>query len=123
MKIALAIILTAHGFAHLVGFVVPWRISQMEEMPYKTTVLNRRINLGDTGIRVYGLFWLVLAIAFLLLAITIFFYPHWWQTVSSYVAIASLLLCIISWPDARIGIVLNTLIIILIHYAFRMAWV
>ena len=119
MKIALVLFLVAHGFAHLVGFVVPWRISQMEEMPYKTTVLNGSLNLGHIGIRIYGLCWLVLALAFFILAVTIFFYQTWWQTASNYSASISLILCLIGWPDARIGVVINFLIIILIPYVFK----
>jgi hypothetical protein len=38
MQIVLAVFLFAHGFVHLVGFVVPWRIANLKEMPYKTTV-------------------------------------------------------------------------------------
>ena len=39
MQIVIGIVLIAHGVAHLVGFVVPWRIATFEDNPYKITVL------------------------------------------------------------------------------------
>ena len=57
-----------HGIAHVVGFVVPWRIVTSIEQPYRTTVLQGRIDLGDLGIRLYGLGWLTIAVSFAAIA-------------------------------------------------------
>lgn len=122
MHIALSIFFIAHGIAHLVGFVVPWRIATMEEMPYKTSILNGKLTLGDNGIRIYGLFWLILAMAFLVLATAILLHQGWWVTVSPYLAFSSLLFCLLSWPDARIGILINLLIIFLLPYIVEKGW-
>lgn len=119
MQVILALLFAAHGFAHLVGFVVPWRIANMEEMPYKTTLLNGRLNLGDAGIRIFGLFWLLLSISFFSIAVAVLFHSIWWQSASLYVALVSLLFCLLSWPDARIGLVVNLLIIILLPWAIK----
>ena len=52
MRIALAILMALHGIAHVVGFLAPWQLT--EGMPYKTTVLAGRWDLGATGIRAVG---------------------------------------------------------------------
>lgn len=123
MKLLLAILFVTHGFAHLVGFVIPWRIATMEEMPYKTSILKGKINLGNTGIRIYGLFWLLLALAFFAIAAVLLFHQDWWTSASLYVAIVSLFFCILGWPDARIGVVVNLLIIFVIPTVVRLGWI
>lgn len=55
MRFFVALILFGHGFAHLVGFVVPWRMTTLPQMPYKTTVLADAIDVGNAGIRVVAL--------------------------------------------------------------------
>ena len=64
MKIFLAIFLFVHGFAHLVGFMIPWKIAKLEEMPYSTSIFFNKINLGHVGIRIVGILWLVAALAY-----------------------------------------------------------
>jgi hypothetical protein len=64
MRFVVALILFAHGFAHLVGFVVPWRMATLPQMPYKTTVLANSLDVGKTGIRVVGIVWLLVAVWF-----------------------------------------------------------
>ncbi len=123
MKLLLAIVFATHGFAHLVGFVVPWKIAAMEEMPYKTSILKGKLNLGNNGIRIYGLFWLLLALAFFAIASALLLHQDWWLSISLYVAMVSLFFCILGWPDARIGIAINLLIIFLIPNAIRLGWI
>ena len=50
MRIALGIFLILHGVAHLPGFVVPWRLANIKDVPYKTTLLSGRFDIGDAGI-------------------------------------------------------------------------
>ena len=63
MRIVVAALLIIHGVAHLPGFVVPWRLVAPREMPYKTTLFAGLVNVGDAGIRVVGMLWLVAALA------------------------------------------------------------
>lgn len=48
MRFVLAMFLFVHGFAHTVGFVVPWRIAKFDEAPYKTTVLIVFVLVGGS---------------------------------------------------------------------------
>jgi hypothetical protein len=67
MRFALAALLMAHGVAHLVGFVVPWRLVASQEVAYRTTILASAIDVGDAGIRMLGIVWLLAAAAFVLI--------------------------------------------------------
>ena len=46
MRFVLVFFLLAHGVAHLVGFVSSWKLATLAELPYKTTVLSSRIDVG-----------------------------------------------------------------------------
>ena len=107
MRIALAVILFVHGFAHLAGFLIPWRIATLKDMPYKTTILAKSVNVGDLGIRVIGILWLVAALAFAVSAIGVLARASWWLPITVLVTGFSFLLCIVEWPEARIGPLVN----------------
>ena len=64
MHFPFAAFLIAHGVAHLVGFVVPWKLVSTAEVPYRTTILG-------------------------------------W----------SIVLCVVGWPEARIGLVVNVVLL------------
>ena len=44
--------LAAHGIAHTAGFAVAWRLTASSEIPYHTTLLNGRLDVGDGGGRI-----------------------------------------------------------------------
>ena len=114
MDIAFAILLMAHGIAHSVGFIVYWQISDFEEVTYKTTILNGKVDVKDTGIRVIGIFWLLLALAFIINGIILIMGLSYWEMMAFYISIISLVFCIVGWPDSKIGIAVNILILILL---------
>ncbi len=122
MRIALSLLLALHGIAHLVGFVVPWRLVQSEELPYDTTILAGRLDLGSTGIRAYGVLWLVAAVAFVAAAAGCWTARGGWMPFTVAVAAASLLLSILSLPEARIGIPVNLVILAWIYVGSRAGW-
>ena len=122
MHIALAVILFGHGFAHLVGFVVPWRIATLKEMPYKITIRANSVNVGDLGIRVVGILWLIAALAFAVSSIGVLAQASWWLSISMIVAVFSFFLCIIGWPDSRIGVFIITAIVAFLLIGKQMEW-
>jgi len=107
MRFALAFLLVAHGIAHLVGFISSWRLATLAELPYKTTVFSGRLDVGDAGIRMIGVLWLLAALAFLVAAMALATGTGWAGRVMLPAVIASALLCVAGWPDARIGLVVN----------------
>ena len=122
VRIILAIYLFIHGFSHIVGFIVPWRIAKLEEVPYKTTILGDLVNVSDIGIRIIGIFWLLTALAFLYVGIGIITQVSNWKLLTILVTVFSLVLCFVGWPDSRIGVFANLLILIFLFLNSRLGW-
>ncbi len=67
IRIPLAVVLMMHGIIHLIGPAVYMQLTTLKDFPYKTTVLAGRLDLGESGIWVFGLLWLVAGITAVLL--------------------------------------------------------
>lgn len=100
-----------HGFAHLVGFLVPWKLAKLDEAPYRTTLLGGKLDIGDSGIRLVGICWLLTAIAVGVAGVAMFFSFPWWYGYTLAVSAVSLLLCILGWPDSRFGVSINVVVL------------
>ena len=110
MRSLFAVLLVAHGIAHLVGFVMPWGLMSSLDVNYRTTVLNGTVDLGETGARVFGILWLALAIAFVVIGAAVFAGSRDGVWIVRFAAL-SLLFCVLAWPEARIGAIVNVAII------------
>lgn len=110
MNIVIPILLLLHGIAHLVGFVVPWQLTKNSRQAYKTTIIGGR-DVGPSGIRLIGIFYLVLALAFAGMAVGAWMESLWWPRYTLFISGMSLFMCIVNWPDTKIGLVLNLVII------------
>jgi len=71
MHIILGIFLFTHGVAHLVGFITYWKIASIEDMPYQTTLLSSLLDVGEVGIRIVGILWLLTGLAFAVVGVGI----------------------------------------------------
>ena len=120
MRFVLAFLLVAHGVAHLVGFVSSWKLAILTEFPYKTTVLSGRVDLGGAGIRVMGVLWLLAALAFLVAAFAVATEMGWAVRFSLAAVIASVILCVVGWPDSRIGVTVNVGLALLLAIGARL---
>ena len=120
MRFVLAFFLLAHAVAHLVGFVSSWKLATLAELPYKTTVFAGRMDVGDAGIRVLGVLWLLTALAFLVAASAVATATDWAGRFMLAVVIASLMLCVVGWPDARIGVAVNVGLVLLLAIGARL---
>ena len=122
MRIALGILMALHGIAHVVGFVVPWQLMTPEAGGYSTTILGGRIDLGSGGIRVLGLVWLTLAVGFLLAALGSWLGFGGWVRAAAVLAIVSLTLSVLGWPEAKIGVPVNLAILAALYVGTRLDW-
>ena len=122
MRFILGIFLIMHGIAHLVGFAVPWRIIQSEDSPYKTTLLSRRVDIGDIGIRLVGIAWLVAAFIFIVAGAGLILQMTWWEPITLYVSMGSLVLSVLGWPESRIGVILNLAILGFLGIGSNQGW-
>ena len=121
MRIVLAMLMIVHGVAHLPGFVNEWRLADLKGLPYRTTILGGRVDLGDAGIRVVGLLWLAAAVAFLVTGAAAAWNVSWWMRAGAGVAVGSLLLSLAELPEARVGVAVNALILAGLAVTWRLA--
>jgi hypothetical protein len=120
MRFLIAAFLLAHGVAHLVGFAGTWRLSPT--IPYHTTLLAGRVDVGDAGIRTTGVLWLMLACAFSLAAAGTMLDAPWWRMLVLVAAMASLTLSIAALPEAKVGVAINVAILTVLITGARMGW-
>ncbi len=122
IRIVLMIVLMALGLIHLIGFVVPWRLATIEGMAYKTTLLAGGLNVGDTGVRVVGLLWLLLALGFVVAGVAVVTGQPWWRTVTLGVTLLSLVVTILGLPDSPFGVLINLIFLGYLLFGDRVAW-
>lgn len=122
VRIVLGIYLVVHGLSHFVGFVVPFKIVTLEEEPYKTTLLMGKLDVGDVGIRVVGVFWLAAGLAFIAAAAASFAGFPWWYPLTQYGTAFSLILCVLGLEGAKIGILANAIILVYLFLGARFGW-
>ena len=122
MRIVLSVLLLGHGVAHLPGFLVDLRLRSIRELPFRTTVLGGSVDIGSAGIKVVGLAWLTAAIALGVLAIAVFVRVPWWPPFAYLAVGLSILLCVLGWPEARLGLLANLVILMLLVFGHRVHW-
>ena len=121
MRLVLAVLLLAHGVAHLPGFFVSWQLRSVPEMPYRTAIFGGSVDVGDGGIKAIGGAWLVLSVLFVVAAGVTLTRPTWQPFV--YIAIGqSTAMCVVGWPDARLGLVANAIIVLILVIGVRIGW-
>jgi hypothetical protein len=111
-----AVLLAAHGLIHLIGFVVPWGIAQVEGFPYRTTALGGAITLGDGGVRAVGVAWLALAVLFVVAGVALWRGARWAPGLAAVLAVASIAVCALGLPEAAFGIVVDLAILALVAW-------
>lgn len=109
---ALAVFLIIHGLIHFIGFRVYAQAAQIAEMPFKTTFLNGSFNLGVPGTRVYGWFWLLPTLGFVLAGAGFFLHASWWQPALIAACLASLVVTGLDWGNAFRGTLIDLLLLV-----------
>ncbi len=111
MRSLFALLLVAHGIAHLVGFVVPFGLMAVPDLAARTTIFGGALDVGDAGAKAVGIVWLALALGFCASGAAVL--AGWWDVVWVVrLAAISLVFCLVGWPDARIGLFVNLAIIV-----------
>jgi hypothetical protein len=122
MRVVVAMFLFVHGFAHFVGFVVPWKIATLDEAPYKTTILADKVDLGHLGIRLIGLLWLLAALGFFAGGALLVGRSPMWQPLTLGTTLFSVVLCLLGLPESRLGIPVNLVILIFVLVGGALGW-
>ncbi|TYL39958.1 ABC transporter permease [Natronococcus pandeyae] len=113
-----SIVLLGHGMIHLLGTAVYLGLADVAEFPYKTTLLGGAVNVGDVGMRVFGVLWAVAAIGFVAAAGAVLVDWDHWPLVVGAVAIFSLGLTTLDYTVAYAGIVVNLGILVAVVYSY-----
>lgn len=116
MRFIVGLLLIAHGAAHAMGFAIPWRLGPGKDVPSEPTILNGTVNLGDAGMRVLGIAWLVAALFVVVAGLGVIAGSPWGGFVTLDATMFSLVLCILGWPQSRTGIIINVAILAYIGF-------
>lgn len=100
-----------HGLIHILGFVTYWQLAQVQELPYKTTLLQGSLEVGEPGIRIFGALWLVVMQAILTADAGLIAGLSWWRPLMIVAALLSLALTVLDYDVAPAGIVFNLVLL------------
>jgi len=114
IRIIAAVILFFHGLIHLMGTAVYMKLGSLDNFPYKTTILNGRIDLGESGIYIFGILWALAAIGFIVSAVGLFTKWKWNQSLLVGVSSFSLVLTGLDWEIASTGAIVNIAILAIV---------
>ena len=116
-----AVVLAAHGVAHVVGFFAAFQLGDFAARPVETSLLWGRLDLSILGIQVTGIGWLLLAGAYAVVAVAVWRSTRHALSGLALVTMVSLGFTILASPTAIIGLVVNLVIAAgLIAYEVRL---
>ena len=101
-----------HGLIHLMGFVAYWPLAEIAELPYKTTLLNGRFQLGQSGMRLFSVLWLLTAVGLVGAAVGLAVKQSWWLPVMSAAVVLSLVITVLDWSNAFRGTMISLVILV-----------
>lgn len=102
MRLVVAILLALHGLAHLVGF---------RDAFWPSPITRRRTSYF--GRRIEGAAWLLITVGFLVTAALLFTQNQAWTPLLVLSAGASLGMCLLAWPKAKIGVLIDVALLVL----------
>jgi hypothetical protein len=111
MTIVAVVVLALHGLIHLLGTAVYMRLAEITEMPYKTALLGGAWEVGDGGMRLFGMLWALAALGFLAAAAAWILGLGGWPSLLVAVTLFSLALTALDYPVAFVGVVVNVAIL------------
>lgn len=119
--IGFAVFLIVHGLIHLMGTTVYMRLGQVQGIPYKTTLLGGRWELGGPGMRLFGALWILPTVGFIVGGVFLIASQPAWVPLIVFTAAVSLVLTVLDWQVAYAGAIVDVavLTVILLYWASR----
>lgn len=105
------LLLLAHGAIHLLGFLGPTGLADMEGIPREATFLLADFPVGSPVLLAFGALWLVPAVGFIGAAIGVLARQAWWPPLALASTIISTGLVLLWWNDALAGMVPNLVVL------------
>jgi len=115
-----ALVLAVHGIVHFLGTAVYLGVAEVADFPYKTTLLGGAVDVGDAGMRVFGILWAVAAVGFIVSAGALVTDWGQWRLSVVAVAIFSLILTGLDYTVAYAGVVVNLGVLAAVAMLYRM---
>ena len=106
-----AAVLVLHGIVHLLGTGVYLGVFELATFEYKTTLLLGAVDVGDAGMRVFGVLWAVAAVGFAASAAALLADWTHWRVLLAGVAVLSLVLTGLDVGIAYAGFGVNVAIL------------
>ena len=117
MKRLGALLLFLHGVAHLVGFRAAfWPASGQRG---SVQLLGDLVFVGDFAAKAFGVIWLVIALTYGAATILLLGRDSRWIKPALLASGVSLVMCGLSWPDARLGFVVDIVLAFALLLASR----
>lgn len=102
-RILLVLLLALHGLVHILGAVAYWDIATVDAL--------RAPEIAPVLVRILGALWLVPALGFISLAYGIWRSTEWRRNVVVAMAMLSMILGIVAWPDAWAGMLIDSILL------------
>lgn len=112
MRLVAALLLALHGMAHLVGFRAAFWPAP--GLPVRSSLFGGLLGVGYFGTRALGVLWLLLALGYLLSAVLFLARHPSWSAVTLGVTCTSAMMCLLFWPEARIGLVIDVVLLAIV---------
>jgi hypothetical protein len=105
MAVVFAIVLVVHGLIHGLGFAKAFGLA---ELPQLTQPVSPAL----------GVAWLLAALLFLATASALFVWPRGWWAIGACAVVASMLLIVPAWTDAKFGALGNLIALVGVVFGF-----
>jgi hypothetical protein len=116
LVIVAAVVLVLHGVIHFMGTTAYFKLANVTGILYETTLLNGRWDVGDSGIRVFGVLWTVAALGFVAAAVALFAGSTWWRSMLLAVTGLSMVLTALDRNVAFAGFLVNLVILAVVLF-------
>ncbi len=110
-----AVVVAMHGLIHLLGALTYLGLAKFDGLPYRTTLLDGRWHVGEAGARLFGVAWLIAATAFIVVGFGLLTGRAWWRRAALLASTFSAALCLLAWPDAVAGLVIDVAIMLAVR--------
>ncbi|MCL5994775.1 MAG: ABC transporter permease [Chloroflexi bacterium] len=119
IRIPLSIFLVLHGFVHLMGTVVSMQLATLPGFAYKTTVLAGQLDLGVSGMWIFGLLWLLAGIGTAAAGVGLLARARWTRPALLAATVLSLVICVLDWEAAKMGGIIDIAVLAAMVLALR----
>jgi hypothetical protein len=111
LTIAAGSFLALHGLAHLMGWIAYWPLGVIAGLPYKTTLFDGSWNLGDGGMRIFSVLWLIVALGFITAAVGLITGQAWTTQTLVATTLLSLAITALDWGVAFRGTLIDAAVL------------